>query len=1357
MGETTGSETLTGALVRLRRLASDQDASAVAALVEQLRPELDGAVCAGAALGDPALASCHRLRLLAREVQTALQPAGAGAHQATHLLVFRADGSQVLLKRRGPFKRLFAGKRTVSGCWHQPASRSEVLRLLGEELGLAAPRGRLVRIGKEFGHRGYLRCTEFWAVTAGEEKQLEALAAGRQPRYVLLDYSAPKRSLSVSLLQPGAQVEEEFRQVVAQVTAEAALPPGPVVCRRQAASLYVYVLDQSEEEAVLARAARQNEQQHAASKRLAGGVAPEQVEATLREADADTWEFQDWPTVLGDFERRPQDFALDLVRPYLARPAVVDEIDTRLVPPGRWVLPLDDCLARRGGVVGGKARNLHELRRLARQGSADPSAAGWSVPAGQVMIAAALECCLAGDRHLDALVRRLDHWSRQARRKGDVAGRAVLPVRVRRLAARIRSRLRRLKIPGPIRDAVVAAYHALGAPAAAVRSSSTEEDGRRWAAAGMGESVLRVQGEEAVLRALRTVWASLFADGFIAYRHAAGLRQRAARMAVILQPLIEPAVAGVLMSVDAESGRPGFSINARRGLGEAVVQGQAADWWLVGPDGRHVLEWQPVREGEPCLNDAQVLRLAAVGGCIHDHYRARGLAEHVDVEFAVAPGGECYVVQARPETSAAGSGPGRAQTIRTVDVAAVADGVPHIVLEGCSASAGAATGRLQVIDDANGFARVEPGVILVTPNTNNQWNAAFLKIAAIVTRGGNLMSHAAVNARECRIPAVVGADNALEQLRPHDGRVATLDARRGMVFLGEVPVVEAALPPSLWRSRDDLAALARAEAQEAERRRRTSALEQLRPRGQTFETALGTMLGKPNRPYCYLQLDVYRRAWERLPGLLHALFPTRPPVEAAVDCEVVNRVLCVPVREGAACLAPLMHHLDLADFRRLMRQRFEVFARGEAVLGSLDRLDAGNVETVVDCLVEALACMHLAFSFHFHFEERFVRPQLRCVAPEYQALLIDLAFWHDRELTGRQRRHVLQEKYIELAALVADIRSDPEARAVFAQDAVAFIRADLPKRRPELWRRLQALSQRYKHSSEDLRCPSDDDAYLRECKDHLEAEAPVSFAQLAAYCRPYLGEDGLRPPGRVVAAIRRDNPDLYRLLTAHAQGSRGVASAADLAGVIGEVQEQQRAHDALRPLLQRFPRLLAILSIGRQEAHLREDAHQLVCRWQRRLAPLLLGVGQEAVAGGILAEPGQVFDLDTRELIALVRDRPAPPCVGGTPQRLRDWERAERILEEEWGRANRARDALGSAGPRGRQAWQEQAEEALRLYRAALGPVWSLLGRQEAAARSSGNAALADAYRAESTRLQVRVGRLRDRLRLEPPRYPAAV
>ena len=64
--------------------------------------------------------------------------------------------------------------------------------------------------------------------------------------------------------------------------------------------------------------------------------------------------------------------------------------------------------------------------------------------------------------------------------------------------------------------------------------------------------------------------------------------------------------------------------------------------------------------------------------------------------------------------------------------------------------------------------KMAKGEVLVTDMTDPDWEPIMKKAAAIVTNRGGRTCHAAIIARELGIPAVVGCNNATDEIRNNE-------------------------------------------------------------------------------------------------------------------------------------------------------------------------------------------------------------------------------------------------------------------------------------------------------------------------------------------------------------------------------------------------------------------------------------------------------------------------------------------------------------------------------------------------------------------------------------------------------------
>lgn len=98
---------------------------------------------------------------------------------------------------------------------------------------------------------------------------------------------------------------------------------------------------------------------------------------------------------------------------------------------------------------------------------------------------------------------------------------------------------------------------------------------------------------------------------------------------------------------------------------------------------------------------------------------------------------------------------------------------------GQCAYAGKACGRVKLIHVPGDMEKMVEGDIIVSQATSPDLILAMKKAAAIVTNTGGLICHAAITARELRIPCVVGTRNATLIFR--DGDLVEVDATEGLI------------------------------------------------------------------------------------------------------------------------------------------------------------------------------------------------------------------------------------------------------------------------------------------------------------------------------------------------------------------------------------------------------------------------------------------------------------------------------------------------------------------------------------------------------------------------------------------------
>ena len=104
-------------------------------------------------------------------------------------------------------------------------------------------------------------------------------------------------------------------------------------------------------------------------------------------------------------------------------------------------------------------------------------------------------------------------------------------------------------------------------------------------------------------------------------------------------------------------------------------------------------------------------------------------------------------------------------------------------LKGMAAFKGKVEAKVRIILNKNQFSQFNPGEILVTDMTSPEFVPLLKKAAGIITDEGGIMCHAAIVARELKIPCVVGTKFATQILR--NGLMVELDAEKGVVKILE--------------------------------------------------------------------------------------------------------------------------------------------------------------------------------------------------------------------------------------------------------------------------------------------------------------------------------------------------------------------------------------------------------------------------------------------------------------------------------------------------------------------------------------------------------------------------------------------
>ncbi|MCH1926703.1 phosphoenolpyruvate synthase [Shewanella sp. C32] len=335
----------------------------------------------------------------------------------------------------------------------------------------------------------------------------------------------------------------------------------------------------------------------------------------------------------------------------------------------------------------------------------------------------------------------------------------------------------------------------------AVRSSATAEDMPDASFAGQQETFLNVKGYDAVLVAIKHVFASLFNDRAISYRVHQGYDHRGVALSAGVQRMVrsDKAASGVMFTIDTESGNDDVVfVTSAYGLGEMVVQGAVNpdEFYVHKPtlkagkkavvrrnigskliqmvysdDQSHgkqvkIEDVESAKRRQFSISDAEVMALAEQALIIEKHY-----GRPMDIEWAKdGNDGKLYIVQARPETVRS------REDVQTIERYHLKER-GEVIAEGRAIGHKIGAGTAKVLKSLDEMDKIQPGDVLVTDMTDPDWEPIMKRASAIVTNRGGRTCHAAIIARELGVPAVVGCGDVTDRIQ--NGQEVTVSCAEG--------------------------------------------------------------------------------------------------------------------------------------------------------------------------------------------------------------------------------------------------------------------------------------------------------------------------------------------------------------------------------------------------------------------------------------------------------------------------------------------------------------------------------------------------------------------------------------------------
>lgn len=433
---------------------------------------------------------------------------------------------------------------------------------------------------------------------------------------------------------------------------------------------------------------------------------------------------------------------------------------------GKFVAPLKEVRAEDSFLVGSKMANLGEIG----------AKCGLAIPDGFAITTEAFQCFMTQNQiedKCDGLDASLS--------TDDLEGFADR-------CRKVRETILKAPVPNTIAEEIQRAFekHFPGKETlVAMRSSAVGEDTATASHAGLYSTELNIDSDH-ILDAYRRILASAFSPAAVSYRYQCGLTIGDSPMAVGCIKMIQHRCSGIVFSrlpndLDNDSvmisSAPAATIDLATGVDNSET--------LVVNAG------SPVPVSSLHLDHDEISGLFETARRLESYFQTPQ-----DIEWAIDETDDLFIIlQSRPMTGATA----KIEGYQGVD----AHHAP-ILEGGFTACSGIAVGPIVLINPGDDLSQFPEGGVLVARNASPDYAQIMSRCAAIVTDMGSPTGHMSSLAREFRIPAIVGLENATQCLK--NSQNVTIDAGNRRVFEGLLPFTVS--PPNLPK-RADPAALER--------------------------------------------------------------------------------------------------------------------------------------------------------------------------------------------------------------------------------------------------------------------------------------------------------------------------------------------------------------------------------------------------------------------------------------------------------------------------------------------------------------------------------------------------------------------
>ncbi|MBI5345822.1 MAG: PEP/pyruvate-binding domain-containing protein, partial [Chlamydiae bacterium] len=239
------------------------------------------------------------------------------------------------------------------------------------------------------------------------------------------------------------------------------------------------------------------------------------------------------------------------------------------------------------------------------------------------------------------------------------------------LAERIREKIEKIILSPQILGVLQCLFNEISADGPiAVRSSAITEDSPGASFAGLYDSILNQRTFDDFLKAIKTVWASVFSDRAIKYYIEKKIDVKNAGMGVVVQKMMVSRSSGTAFTMDVATGYRGINIISNFGV-EGIVGGESGDSYLFSkslvPIRRTLapktschralpsasgIEEVSISEAEArreSISSTEAKRIALILQEIAQRYFSIYQGA-IDTEFCIDPSGDIHFLQVRPVT-----------------------------------------------------------------------------------------------------------------------------------------------------------------------------------------------------------------------------------------------------------------------------------------------------------------------------------------------------------------------------------------------------------------------------------------------------------------------------------------------------------------------------------------------------------------------------------------------------------------------------------------------------------------------------------------------------------------------------------